>query len=64
MDNRPWTQYERLAGEEAALKRRFMKAIFDDDTAEVRRTRAEMESIEARRERVKARIRSGFDVVA
>ena len=56
-------EYEQLAREEAALRRRFMVAIFDDDSEVVERTRVEIKDLESRRVEARARIRSAFDVV-
>ena len=65
MDNRPWIEIERLANEHAELRRRYMKAIFDDNTPEVHRTRAQIKDIGARHDKALARLHhSGIDVVA
>jgi hypothetical protein len=64
MSDRRWVELEQLANEEAALRRRLMTAIFDDDSEEVERARAGIRDLEARRAGALTRIRSGFDVVA
>ena len=64
MDTRAWTEFERLAYQETALRRRLMTAILDDDSEEVFHTRAEIRDLEVRRAEALARIRSSFDVVA
>ena len=63
MTDQPWIEFERLAKKEAALRRRFITAIFDDDGEEVERTRAEIRDLGIRRAGALARIRSAFDVV-
>jgi hypothetical protein len=62
MDDQPQIEFERLANEHDELRRRYMKAIFDDNTAEVRRTRAQIRDLGAH-DKSLARLSSGFDVV-
>jgi hypothetical protein len=64
MDDDSRTEIERLTNQLALLKRRYMTAIFDDNTVEVRRTREQMRAIELRCAGLSTRLRSGFDVVA
>ena len=64
MGDRPWFEYQRLANEEAALRRRFMTAILDDDSEVVERTRGEIKDLEVRRVEALVRLGSNFDVVA